>query len=371
MIFTSCSACGASVREGELFCEACGHSVASPPIESSALRAVPSSPIESSALPAANSVATAPAGARRQACVRCGAPAEEITEDQYCGRCGMRQPRYGDHRESDLGEVAAASTDRGLRHHQNEDTYEIECRDDRIVAVLCDGVSSSTTPELAAAAAAAAALQALSPALEGPCPDHDAARDLLNDAIARAQLAVAGLAADGGPQAPATTVVAAIVTEGVVALANVGDSRAYWLAEEPGEISRPLTVDDSCAQQAIAMGVEPAQAYSAEDAHTLTRWLGADAGEIVPTVSVLESPRHGTVLLCSDGLWNHFPEADQLLDLLAGDGDPRPIAAARRMVTAALSAGGEDNITAIVIPAPFRPNPSPDPQEFSHADLHP
>jgi len=326
---------------------------------------------DGSAVHGAGPVAPARAEAGGQACVRCGAPAEEITEDQYCGRCGMRQPRQGDHRESDLGEIAAAATDRGLRHHQNEDAYEMGCSDGRIVAVICDGVSSSTTPELAAVAAAAAALQALSPALHGPCPDHDTARGLLSDAIADAQLAVVGLTADGGPQTPATTIVAAIVTAEVIALASVGDSRAYWLTQEPGEISRPLTVDDSCAQQAIATGVDPAQAYSGDDAHTLTRWLGADAGEVAPTVSVLENPRRGTVLLCSDGLWNHFPEADELLELLAGDGDPRPIAAARRMVAAALSAGGEDNITVIVIPASSRPSPSPDPQEFTHADLHP
>jgi serine/threonine protein phosphatase PrpC len=363
MILTACPECGAAVGEGELFCEACGHRLASP--------ALPTAALPTAALPTADSIPAPQAGASRQACTRCGAPPEEITEDEYCGRCGMRQPRHGDHRETDLGKVAGAATDRGLRHYRNEDNYEIACADGRIVAVVCDGVSSSSTPELAAAAAAAAVLQALSPALEGPSPDHDTARGLLNDAIARAQLAVAGLAGDGGPQTPATTVVAAIVTEGSIALANVGDSRAYWLAEEPDEISRPLTVDDSCAQDAIAAGVAPAQAYASEDAHTLTRWLGADAGEIAPTISLLEIPRPGTIVLCSDGLWNHFPEADQLLDLLAKDGAQRPVATARHMVAAAVAAGGEDNITAIVIPAPSRPRPSPKPQEPPHADLHP
>lgn len=358
MILTACSECGASVGEGELFCEACGHRLASPLIPSAEL-------------PTTDPIAASPTEAGRQPCARCGAPPEEITEDEYCGRCGMRQPRPGDHRESDLGQIAAAATDRGLRHHRNEDAYEIACSGDRIVAVVCDGVSSSTTPELAAAAAAAATRRALSPALEGPSPDHDTARGLLSDAVAQAQLAVAGLAEGGGPQTPATTLVAAIVTEGIVALANVGDSRAYWLAEDPGETSRPLTVDDSCAQDAIATGVAPEQAYASEDAHTLTQWLGADAGEIAPSISVLEIPRPGAILLCSDGLWNHFPEADQLLDLLASDGAQHPIAAARRMVAAAVSAGGEDNITAIVIPAPSRPRPSPEPQEPSHADLHP
>jgi serine/threonine protein phosphatase PrpC len=367
MILTACSECGASVGEGELFCEACGHRLASPLTPSAALPTTDSS----AALPPTDHVAAPRPDAVRQACARCGAPPEEITEDEYCGRCGMRQPRSGDHRETDLGVVAAAVTDRGLRHYRNEDNYEIACADDRIVAVVCDGVSSSTTPELAAAAAAAATLQALSPALKGPSPDHDAARGLLSDAIARAQLAVASLGQEGGPQTPATTVVAAIVTEGFIALANVGDSRAYWLAEDPDGTSRPLTVDDSCAQDAIAAGVAPAQAYASDDAHTLTQWLGADAGEIAPTISVVEIPRPGAILLCSDGLWNHFSQADQLLELLASDGAQPPIAAARRMVAAAVSAGGEDNITAIVIPAPSPPRPSPKPQESPHADLHP
>jgi serine/threonine protein phosphatase PrpC len=349
MTLTACSACAASVREGELFCEACGHPLAAPLLE----RPAP---------PAADAVATALPGPAGRACVHCGAPAAEITEDEYCARCGMRQPRRSDHHESDLGEVAAAVTDRGLSHYRNEDAYELGSSDHRIVAVLCDGVSSSTTPELASAAAAAAALQALSAALEGPYPDRDRAQALLIDAIARAQHAVAGLGQDNGPQTPATTLVAAIITPGLAALACVGDSRGYWLSGEPDDRSRQLTVDDSCAQDAIALGVEPAQAYSAQDAHTLTHWLGADAGEIAPTLSVQEDARAGTFLLCSDGLWNHFPEADQLLDLLTADGDRRPIAAARRMVAAALTAGGEDNITVIVIPAPLRPSPSLEPK---------
>ncbi|MHB8691320.1 MAG: PP2C family protein-serine/threonine phosphatase [Solirubrobacteraceae bacterium] len=302
-----------------------------------------------------------PAGAGDQACTSCGAPAEEIAADGYCGRCGMRQPRPGDHRETDLGDVAAAVTDRGLRHHQNEDAYELTVTEDRIVAVVCDGVSSSTTPELASAAAAAAAVQSLSGALEGTCPTPDVARGLLHDAIAAAQLAVAGLAPAGrGPQTPATTIVAAVVMPGFVAVANVGDSRAYWLAVQAGEIGKRLTVDDSCAQDAIAAGATPAEAYAAADAHTLTAWLGADAGELAPKITVLENPRHGTVVVCSDGLWNHFPEADELVGLLAADDDGRPIAAAHRMVAAALSAGGEDNITAVVIPAPAPPQPEPE-----------
>ena len=405
MIATSCPACAASVGEGDLFCEACGHPLAPPATASAAepiaapsaepIAAPSAEPIaaasaepaaapstepaadpstepaaapsaepaaapstEPTAAPAGAAPATPPAGPGKQGCAHCGAPAEEIIEDGYCGRCGMRQPRPGDHRESDLGAVAAAATDRGLRHHRNEDAYELGSRDGRVIAVVCDGVSNSSDPELASVAAAAATLQALTPALEGPAPDDGAARRLLSDAVAQAQLAVARVG-QGGSQAPATTLVAAIVAADLVAVANVGDSRAYWLAENGAQNSRQLSVDDSCAQRAIASGADPAQAYQAQDAHTLTSWLGADADDVVPTINVVASPGPGAVVLCSDGLWNHFPDTEQLSDLLVGDGDRRPIAAVRRMVAAAVAAGGEDNITSIVIPALSRPRPSP------------
>ncbi|MGO9973553.1 MAG: PP2C family protein-serine/threonine phosphatase [Solirubrobacteraceae bacterium] len=371
--------------EGDLFCEACGHPLA-PPAAASAAEPIAARSTEPAAArstepaagpsaepaatpsaepaaapstePAAEPAATTPAGPGKQGCAHCGAPAEEIIEDGYCGRCGMRQPRPGDHRESDLGAVAAAATDRGLRHHRNEDAYELGSRDGRVIAVVCDGVSNSSDPELASVAAAAATLQALTPALEGPAPDDGDARRLLSDAVAQAQLAVAKVG-QGGSQAPATTLVAAIVAADLVAVANVGDSRAYWLAENGPQSSRQLSVDDSCAQRAIASGADPAQAYQAQDAHTLTSWLGADADDVVPTINVVASPGPGAVVLCSDGLWNHFPDTEQLSDLLVGDGDRRPIAAVRRMVAAAVAAGGEDNITAIVIPALSRPRPSP------------
>ncbi len=377
MIATSCPACAASVGEGDLFCEACGHPLAPPatasgaepiaapstePAATASTEAAAAASTEPAAAastePAAAPPASAPAAQGKQGCAHCGAPAEEITEDGYCGRCGMRQPRLGDHRESDLGAVAAAATDRGLRHHRNEDAYELGSRDGRVIAVVCDGVSNSSDPELASVAAAAATLQALTPALEGPAPDDGAARRLLSDAVAQAQLAVARVG-QGRSQAPATTLVAAIVAADLVAVANVGDSRAYWLAENGAQNSRQLSVDDSCAQRAIASGADPAQAYQAQDAHTLTSWLGADADDVVPTINVVASPGPGAVVLCSDGLWNHFPDTEQLSDLLVGDGDRRPIAAVRRMVDAAVAAGGEDNITAIVIPALSRPRPSP------------
>ncbi len=356
-----CAACGEAIGEDELYCEACGRRRDEPTPASDG------SAVEGPGPATAAGIAAEPTTG---ACPHCGAPAAEIADDGYCGRCGMRQPRAGDHHETDLG-VAAAVSDRGLRHHRNEDAYAVASSDERIVAVVCDGVSTSGDPDQASATAARAAIAALEPALRGPWPDEPTLHALLVGAIDDAQRDVAGLAAPRDPRAPATTAVAAIVGPGTVILANVGDSRAYWLGA-PGERSEALTVDDSCAQVAVAAGSSIDEAYSAPDAHTLTSWLGADASAVTAAITAMEVLQPGLVVLCSDGLWNHFAEPHQLLDLVQAGADRRPLAVARRMLAAALAAGGEDNITIVVISAQPRSPISLERQEpLAHADVHP
>ena len=51
--------------------------------------------------------------------------------------------------------------------------------------------------------------------------------------------------------------------------------------------------------------------------------------------------------MCTDGLWNYLPEADDIARFCAGTD---AAAAARALVDYALRAGGQDNITVVVIP---------------------
>jgi serine/threonine protein phosphatase PrpC len=332
-----CASCGQPLGETESFCEACG--------------APRGTVAHESGVP----------------CAHCGAAPSQITPDGYCGQCGMKQPAWTDHLETDLG-AAAAVSDRGHRHHRNEDAYELASRGDVRVAVVCDGVSNSAIPDQASAAAASAALKALEPAF-GVAVDAPARAALLQTAVARAQEAVLALLVPDDPQTPATTLVAAIVAPGSVTAASVGDSRAYWLgtSEQGGQV---LTVDDSAAEEAIMAGMSVEDAYAGPEAHTITGWLGADAGEVRPNLITAAIPHPGLVLLCSDGLWNHYLEAAQLIGLVEGGEDRTPIAIARRMVAAALDAGGEDNITVAVLNAVPAP-PTIEPEEsFADADVH-
>jgi len=91
-------------------------------------------------------------------------------------------------------------------------------------------------------------------------------------------------------------------------------------------------------------------------AHVLTRWLGGDAADLdgdpkrAPHVEQYSPPGGGTLLLCSDGLWNYLPESGDLAELALPKALNDPLAAARDLVDFAVEAGGADNITAILVP---------------------
>ena len=210
--------------------------------------------------------------------------------------------------------------------------------------MVCDGVSSVRSSELAARAAADAALDVL---LEGPAGEGHTRR-----AVAAAAAAAAAVVPRGTPEPPACTLVCGVqhdLADGVLTVGWVGDSRAYWLAE-PGaaEPARLLTADHTAEAAAAAGALDPALAAVRPDA--ITRWLGAD-GDAEPDVVALIPAGPGALLLCTDGLWKYLPDADGLAALaLPALRSGGPHAAAAALTAAALTAGGADNVTVAVLP---------------------
>ncbi len=284
-----------------------------------------------------------------------------------------------DHQEIDLSLIAGV-TDRGLRHRQNEDAMElaVEAAPDGpvLVAVVCDGVSTSIRPAEASLAAAQAAAEVLRTAAQD-------GTDLIaasSAAVRSAEAAVASLAQSPGGVGSATFV-SAVITSSAATLCWLGDSRAYWLGapvtpapESPASGSRAphppgpepaapgaptpetaqrLTRDDSLAEEMVAAGLLPEdQALSSPHAHVVTRWVGADPGEATPHVVTFEPPGPGVLMLCSDGLWNYQPDAGKLAELALPAALTNPLAAAQALVRFAIEAGGRDNITVALAPFP-------------------
>jgi serine/threonine protein phosphatase PrpC len=274
-------------------------------------------------------------------------------------------PPTSDHAEVDLG-PAAGVTDRGLRHLRNEDAVALGSQQTPgglvVVAVVCDGVSSSPRPDEASQAAARASLPVL---LEAVRDSADLAEACVA-AVAAARASVAGL---GEPEneRSATTFLSAVAARDQVTLCWLGDSRAYWLAPAESESeaeSAQLTRDDSVAEGMVEAGLATEDAAMAlPHAHVLTRWLDAEAAGLdgdparAPHVERFTPPGPGVLLLCSDGLWNYRPDAAELARLALPRALTDPLGAANDMVRFAVEAGGADNITAVLIPYPV-PEPS-------------
>ena len=266
---------------------------------------------------------------------------------QWCRGCRARLGEAADRVEVDLRELAGTS-DRGLVHRRNEDAIalgRVLDGDHRPRAgVVCDGVSSTVHPEEASRAAAAAALDVL---LCEP-GERSAGPELrMRAAVAAAAAAVA--APGGGAEGPSCTLVAALVDDGEITVGWVGDSRAYWLPDEPDQgPGLRLTEDHSWAAEMVAYGLMNAETAALDRrAHAITRWLGPlDHPE--PDIRTLRPQQPGTLLLCSDGLWNYLPEPEDLVAVARTADTPAAMAGA--LTRAALDAGGRDNISVVAIP---------------------
>ncbi|MFE0805058.1 PP2C family serine/threonine-protein phosphatase [Streptomyces sp. NPDC058812] len=309
----------------------------------------------------AGPAAPAPA-AGDKACVACRAG--RVDDDGYCENCGHAQPRERDHMEQESGPVAAVS-DRGLRHHRNEDAFSVGCTAlpdgaPATVAIVCDGVSSATRPDDASLAASRAAGESLLTAL--PRGTHP--QQAMHDAILAASHAVNALADEPATareqaphqNAPACTLVGAVVASGLLVVGWVGDSRVYWVPVDRSTPPARLTEDDSWAAQMVAAGLmSEAEAYADERAHAITGWLGADAYELEPHTASFKPDRPGVVVVCTDGLWNYAESAEEMAEAMPLDAAARPLHSARVLVGHALDGGGHDNVTVALLPFPAPP----------------
>ena len=312
----SCPSCGAPQHAGDRFCEQCGARLDEDPRE-------------------------------RAGCRACGAPADAIGEDGYCLVCGVRE-RPGDARiELDLL-TAAAVSDQGRVHGRNEDSFHLEvCDGPGVAVVVCDGISSASAGNVAARDAARAAGAILAQAAADPARDAEAAIleaiQAANDAVGLVEWTTKLKRVD-----PSCTLVSAVCRGSEVVVGWIGDSRAYWLDAID---SRQLTVDDSFAEEGIAKGLlTPEQAAKSPLLHSITHWVGPDSPERPPRLVALRPERPGRLVLCTDGLWNYAPGAEQLGRLVdALPAGAAPAAVARALADTANDRGGHDNITVAVV----------------------
>ncbi|MGI8456753.1 MAG: double zinc ribbon domain-containing protein [Propionibacteriaceae bacterium] len=352
-----CPRCGSEVAAGDQFCEACGAEIvgAAPPVPAGP-PAGQEAPIELSR-PVRPTQDRTPAGAVGPArpCVSCGGV---VAADGYCETCGAKEVSERDHFVESPAPWVAGICDRGISHHRNEDAMALAADPapgTRAVLVVCDGVSTSTDSDVASLAGAKAAREVLVANRPAGLGTHDsrvaalqrslgAAATAANQAVVDTSVPAAELADDSSASA---TLVAAVLDGSLLVAGCIGDSRAYWLPDRGHALI--LTTDDSVAQVRIAAGVPREEAENGPQAHAITRWLGRDAPDVVPTCTATDLDASGWVLVCSDGLWNYASEAAQLQALLSAlvpdVAAAAPLDLADALVRWACEQGGKDNIT--------------------------
>lgn len=282
-------------------------------------------------------------------CPSCGAAQQ--AGDRFCEQCGAPledQPAAsGARTERDLA-LAAAVSDQGQVHHRNDDAFHLEVFDGhRVAVVVCDGISSASAGNVAARDAAGAAGSLLAKAAADPTLDAVQATvdaiEAANGAVLRVEWTTRTRKVD-----PSCTIVSALCRGAEVVIGWVGDSRAYWF---DGVESRRLTTDDSFAEEGIAKGLlTPEQAAKSPFLHSITHWVGPDAPERPPQMLEFHPERPGRLVLCTDGLWNYAPGAEELGQLVAElPAGAAPVAVANALADFANDRGGHDNITVAVI----------------------
>jgi len=140
-----------------------------------------------------------------------------------------------------------------------------------------------------------------------------------------------------------TTLSVAFVADHTAYIANVGDSRVYWI--ENGSITQ-ITEDHSLVAKLVAAGkLTREEARNHPKSNLLYRTVGTDDTIKVDTFRV-GLKKGGNILLCTDGLWGEVTDQN-IHQICATETNLKKACA--RLVKIANNNGGQDNITAIVV----------------------
>jgi PPM family protein phosphatase len=227
--------------------------------------------------------------------------------------------------------VVGAATDVGRVREGNEDAYLVD--DAMGLFAVADGMGGHRAGEVASVTA----LEALRAAINAGQPLRESIEDA-NEAVFTKSLTDQSLRGMG-----TTLTAGTLVTGGTVLVGHVGDSRAYLLHD--GELHQ-VTVDHSLVEELVREGRLTADEAAVHPQRSIiTRALGVDSSVEVDIYPVELAPGD-RLLFCSDGLTG-MVQPDTIAATLRREEDPTR--AATQLVDAANAAGGEDNITVLVV----------------------
>jgi PPM family protein phosphatase len=225
-----------------------------------------------------------------------------------------------------------AGTDTGRQRRENEDSLLARAP----LFVVADGMGGAQAGEVASRIA----VEAFEPGI-GDAREPETA---LAQVAQRANARIYELSHSHAEQAGmGTTLTAVYVGEREIAIAHVGDSRAYRLRD--GTLEK-LTEDHSLVDELLRQGrLTPEEAVEHPQRSVITRALGPEGAVEVDTRSYAARD-NDVYLLCSDGLTTMLDE-QRVAQLLGEHATLRE--AGEALIAAANEAGGRDNITVVLL----------------------
>ncbi len=232
-----------------------------------------------------------------------------------------------------------SATDRGRVRPQNEDSV---LADPPLVAVA-DGMGGHNAGEVASSLALEK-LAEWKDQLEGL--SGRSATQKLREAFGDVNRAVFDKGQeDESLVGMGTTLTAGWIDSDVLALAHVGDSRAYLL--RGGSLSQ-LTEDQNVAQEWVRRGrISEEEAATSPQRHVILQAIGVDTDALDIETSSVSLRAGDRLVFASDGLFGMLRDNNRLRDILIEHPDRDE--ACRALIDAANAAGGEDNISVVVI----------------------
>ncbi|WP_353706961.1 Stp1/IreP family PP2C-type Ser/Thr phosphatase [Cellulosimicrobium sp. ES-005] len=229
----------------------------------------------------------------------------------------------------------AARSDVGLVRSNNQDSGYAGPH----LLVVADGMGGHAGGDVASSIAIAA-LAPLDGESHGPDDalaelersiDH-ARQDLVDRSVTDPELVGMG-----------TTVTAILRAGNKLAMAHLGDSRAYLLRD--GELTQ-VTTDHTFVQHLVDTGrISPDEAETHPQRNVVMRVLGDFDIDLTPDMSVREAKPGDRWLLCSDGL-SGFVSPETIAQSLSDTPDVDECA--DHLLQLALRAGSTDNVTVVV-----------------------
>lgn len=233
----------------------------------------------------------------------------------------------------------AARTNVGLgAKHRNEDSAYAGPE----LLVLCDGMGGHAAGDVASSLVVGELVH-----LDGESHGADDALDILEQALEEANNRLADVMevypdSDG----MGTTCIAMLRVDSKLAVANIGDSRAYLL--RGGRLTQ-ITKDHSFVQKLLDEGRITAEEAQHHPQRSLVTRVFTGRPEDQPDLSLRELRQGDRVLICSDGLTDYVSQ-DTVTELLSRT-DSTPGQVADSLVQTALRASTRDNVTVIVADA--------------------